>query len=373
MLLAVVFDQPSARCPLQVSSARRAQAHPNAAVSPNMPKKKATAVADAEAEAAASAQAAAEQERLSRIEEAASAAHSRSQPVTSALRMSEAETSLAISGLGAPTNGCVGLDAVMGSLGALRVVPPDRSALIDAALTARGLPTGEAATVVLTVAEAAAVVSDVFASPKFSGEALRKAVGRGQLEKARHLLLCGCNPNQSDAAGKTAAHSAALLGQESALELLRECWGAEEFDFDVPDKSGWTPLTVACSGGFTGMVKLLLAWGADAAAATSTGRTPLHIAASCDQAAVIPLLAAAGAALDAVDAAGWTPMHVAAVHGAKQCVDALAAAGADASKQDFGGRPVEKLCHMEASLSLRKALRAHAEAYRPAAGSAGHA
>lgn len=332
-----------------------------------MPKKKTATATDTGAEAVAQAEDAEAQERRAKHLEAVEAAGNRPQPEMATLRMSEAEAAAVVALLEPVTNGCVDLSAVLKCMDGLRVIPLDRDDRVVASLASRDLPAGETGAVALTIAEACAVVSDVMASPKYWGQDLRKAVGRGQLSTIRELLSRGCNPNKSDAAGRTAAHCAALLGQESALELLRECWGAEDFDFDSPDKSGWTPLAVACAGGFTTIVRLLLEWGADVGATTSCGRTALHVAAATDQADAIPLLAAAGASLDAPDAAGWTAMHLAAVHGAKRSVEALAAVGADAARPDHGGRPAEKLCHVEASLALRKALRRGEEAVSSAA------
>ena len=215
---------------------------------------------------------------------------------------------------------------------------------------------------VLTVDECLAVLASAYASPRYHGGALRLATGRGQLRDVEALLRRGCDPCAADGAGATAAHVAADRGQRAALGHIRDVWGAERFDFDAPDTDGWTPLHAAAAAGFRGVVEDLLAWGADPAARNGTGRTPLHAAAAGDHAAIVPVLVAGGADVEAADKAGWTPMHVAALHGSSRCIDALAAAGASATAADLGARPPAKLCHPDASLSLRKAGRSSSAA-----------
>lgn len=210
---------------------------------------------------------------------------------------------------------------------------------------------------VITVPEFTALYGAVVAPARYDGPDLRKAVGRGECDRIRELLRRGCDPNYGDGRGYTAAHFAADCDQPEALDTLVEVWGLEELDLDAPDNSGWTPLTIASCNGFEQLTRRLLALGADPGAQSTAGRTPLHAACEGDCPGIVPLLVGAGADVNARDAAGWTPLALACLHGSAGCVEALAAAGADLTATDDGGRPLDRLCHPDAALALRKARR----------------
>ena len=326
-----------------------------------MPAKKAPKgkSADAEAEAAEAARVAAEAEAARLRELAQRAAHAREQPDVSELPLTDGERARAraafadVAGPGeASCLPVAKLSAALSGCGT-RLSPEDEASLVLAhpVIASCGVDGW------ITLAEFLSVLAGAYASPKFHGEALRLAVGRGERATAERLLRMGCDPCASDGAGRTVAHIAADLNQLSVLRAVRDTWGEEEFDHDVPDKTGWTPLAVAARNGFADVVEALLSWGADPDAASNQGRTPMHAACAADAPAVVRLLAAAGANPNAADKAGWTPMHIAALHGASRCVDALAAAGASATQADRFGRAPDRICHPEASLALRKATR----------------
>jgi hypothetical protein len=321
-----------------------------------MPPKKGKPSAEEEAaQAAAEAEAAA---AASRRAEALRAASSRPQPDLSALRLTEKDRSRAEEAFRAADldkSGFVDrgeLASLLRRLG-LRLTPELFDKYVDRAV----LLADVSADGVISRDEFVALFSSVLAAPRFEGEALRLAAGRGQLDLVEELLARGCDPNFGDASGRTAMHVVADTNQLEALETLRRVWGEEDVDVDCPDKTGWTPLAVAVSNGFVTMAQRLLEWGADPGSKDSVGRTPLHHAAANAHPAAVPLLASHGAAVDAADAAGWTPMHVACLYGSEKVVDALAAAGADPRAVDGGGRPPQVVCHADAVLPLRKALR----------------
>jgi 26S proteasome non-ATPase regulatory subunit 10 len=101
-----------------------------------------------------------------------------------------------------------------------------------------------------------------------------------------------------------------------------------------PDEAGWTPLHVAAAAGRARTVEILLAAGADAAAATPQGRTALHYAASKADPGVIAALLAGGCDASARDKWGATPLHRAASADRLAAVRALLAGGAKAGSID---------------------------------------
>jgi hypothetical protein len=80
----------------------------------------------------------------------------------------------------------------------------------------------------------------------------------------------------------------------------------------VCDEDGYTPLHRAAYNGRLGVLRVLLAHGADVAARTAEGWTALHSAARWGQAAAAELLLAHGADPAAVSNGGATPLHLAA-------------------------------------------------------------
>jgi hypothetical protein len=72
-----------------------------------------------------------------------------------------------------------------------------------------------------------------------------------------------------------------------------------------------TPLHLACDGGCSDMVALLLSHGADVGARDSKGRLPLHYACTSGNTVSVKLMLEAGADPGAVDHLGLTPLHLA--------------------------------------------------------------
>ena len=100
---------------------------------------------------------------------------------------------------------------------------------------------------------------------------------------------------------------------------------------------GWTPLIFASNRGHSGIVKALLAAGADVNAATDYGRTALITACEDGHLEAARALVAAGANVNAADQGGRTPLNCARSHHnatANPAIEALllaagATAGAD--------------------------------------------
>lgn len=171
------------------------------------------------------------------------------------------------------------------------------------------------------------------------------AVNRGDVDEVRQLLAAGADVN-----------ARARVDSDHI------------FPGGAPDE---TPLYLAAQAGFTPIVNVLLAYGAEVNPLGLNGATPLYIAALnghldtlialisagadlniCDRRNVSPLAAAipnghvdivralieAGAAIDTVDKPyGWTPLHTAASCGQLEIVRLLLAAGADPAAVAING------------------------------------
>ncbi|KAF0684353.1 Aste57867_23666 [Aphanomyces stellatus] len=173
-------------------------------------------------------------------------------------------------------------------------------------------------------------------TPAFKfGEELRTVAGRGQLERLKELVQCGCDANAKDGAGWTALHYAAEHGVLKAVNLLLDA----KVDVNARDVAGWTPLMCAASNGHVSILSRLIEMGADVNVSSVEGRTALHWAATRAMDASVGFLLLAGAAFDAVDRSKWTPLHCAAIHANVGCAKLLLDHGADMTSMDALGHP----------------------------------
>jgi Ankyrin repeats (3 copies)/Heterokaryon incompatibility protein (HET)/NACHT domain len=126
----------------------------------------------------------------------------------------------------------------------------------------------------------------------------------------------------------------AEYGDEILLSFLIESGQSAPDTVDIDNQ---TPLSWAAKRGHEGIVKLLLAKGADPAAADLLARTPLHQASAGGHVDVAKLLLAKGANTAAADSGGWTPLHQASMGGCVDVVKLLLEKGADVDAADSGG------------------------------------
>ena len=102
------------------------------------------------------------------------------------------------------------------------------------------------------------------------------AVRHGRVRDVRRLIAAGADISETDEAGLTPLHHAALRGYFHIAKLLARA-GA---DVDAEEDEGFTPLHLAAGGGCLALSKLLVEAGADTEASAEGGGTPLHMAAS---------------------------------------------------------------------------------------------
>lgn len=189
-------------------------------------------------------------------------------------------------------------------------------------------------------------------------DALYSAASGGRLRVAKLLLNHGADVNSRSSDGGTALHTAAFNGHLEVVEWLTENGAV----VDAMNSRHETPLfwAVAGNGGSVaenpwktnvgetggaetgeeeaskrndkeGVVKCLLARGADVNASDELGRAPLGCAAYVGDVEITKLLLAGGAMVNAEYKDGWTALCVAAAHGYSGVVKMLLDRGADTS------------------------------------------
>lgn len=152
---------------------------------------------------------------------------------------------------------------------------------------------------------AAAVLSAPASAQYISdAEPFIEAVSKRDGDKATQLLES--HPtivNSRNGAGKTALNIAIARRDENWTHFLL----GKGADWNLPDRSGDTPLMVAARAGFTEVVELLLSLGAKVDSANRMGETPLIVAVQQRQLPIVKLLLEKGANPDRTDsAAGYS-------------------------------------------------------------------
>jgi ankyrin repeat protein len=129
----------------------------------------------------------------------------------------------------------------------------------------------------------------------------------------------GANPNIVGD-GSSPLHEAALKGDSGMVKVLLE-YGA---DVNALSKDGRLPLHDAALGGNAEAVNALMSSGADVTAQTRREKqTALHIAAAWGRIEVIKLLISAKAPTSIKDAAGRTPLEEAVTNAQAEAVAVL--------------------------------------------------
>ena len=140
-------------------------------------------------------------------------------------------------------------------------------------------------------------------------------------DAARTLLRYGGDPSKCDLSGRTAIWMAARMGAPQLMEILLSNPKAASA-VNKPDKSGWTPLMVACSKshGDVSVVNLLLKHNAKVDHADKDGKCATHIAAaSGDHNVLQALIGYSPSSANLRDSKQNTPLHYAAERGENSC------------------------------------------------------
>lgn len=111
--------------------------------------------------------------------------------------------------------------------------------------------------------------------------------------------------------GVTLLHCAASYGYTDIVCILI----ATGADINAKDKNGWTPLHYSTNNGPIDTVQVLLDGGADVNAKNNDGETPLLRAAGTGRNDIVELLLIVGAAINVQDNNGLTPQKRASLFG----------------------------------------------------------
>ena len=139
------------------------------------------------------------------------------------------------------------------------------------------------------------------------------------------LLNRGFDPNTPDENGRSGLLIALQVPSPKAAEVLIR---AEQTKVDTRNDKDESPLMLAALRGQKALVELLIWREADI---NKTGWTPLHYAASGGHADIAKLLLEQSAYIDAESPNGTTPLMMAAMYGTPEVVQLLLDEGADSS------------------------------------------
>lgn len=152
-----------------------------------------------------------------------------------------------------------------------------------------------------------------------------KALKIDDAQTVRALLSRGFDPNTTDAQGKPGLLVALQVPSPKAAEVLIR---APQTKVELRNDKDESPLMMAALRGQKALVELLIWRDADV---NKTGWTPLHYAASGGHTDIAKLLLDKSAYIDAESPNGTTPLMMAAMYGTPEVVKLLLDEGADAS------------------------------------------
>eukprot|EP00752_Nemacystus_decipiens_P017481 g15673.t1 len=132
----------------------------------------------------------------------------------------------------------------------------------------------------------------------------------------------------------TALHLSAWQGEVGVVKLLL----ARGADVDAENNLGSTPLNRAAVAGRTEVIELLLDAGADLEHQDDISGTPLHGAARRNHCSTVRLLLNRGALVDASDDVGNRPLHLASAEGAISALEILVKHYADPQVRNMRGQ-----------------------------------
>ena len=150
-----------------------------------------------------------------------------------------------------------------------------------------------------------------------------RAIKLDDVKSVQSLLSRGFDPNTVDEYGQPALFAALKEPSPKAAEALIR---SEQTKVELRNDKGESPLMLAALRGQKALVELLIWREADV---NKTGWTPLHYAASGGHADIAKLLLDHSAYIDAESPNGTTPLMMAAMYGTPEVVKLLLSEGAD--------------------------------------------
>ena len=149
------------------------------------------------------------------------------------------------------------------------------------------------------------------------------AIQRDDAQAVQALLVRGFDPNTMSPKGQYGLYLALREPSPKAAQVLID-W--PKTDVNRLNANGESPLMLAALKGYQDLAEKLIRKGADV---NKTGWTPLHYAASGGHLSLISLLLENSAYIDAESPNGTTPLMMAAMYGTPAAVKLLLQEGAD--------------------------------------------
>jgi ankyrin repeat protein len=186
----------------------------------------------------------------------------------------------------------------------------------------------------LTLLKAASSLGEVqkyYAEPH-GWRALEIAACKNDITLVKLFLEHGWDPNREDVRGRTSLHLAALCGASDVVkELLSEC------NIHHRDRDWNTPVHLASTSGSVGVLELVVNAGGDVNKLNKTGESPLGIACERGHSEAVRWLLKHGSRCQMGDPSHPSPLHHAARRDHVDCMDALIAAASNVNAKCAGG------------------------------------
>ena len=200
-------------------------------------------------------------------------------------------------------------------------------------------------------------------SSSFSGsyDDFFAAIKRDDAPVVTALLRRGFDPNTPSPDGQ---HGLYLALREPSVQVARVLIDWPQTQVEARNRADESALMMAALKGQTDLARRLIARGADV---NKTGWSPLHYAATGGHQAMISLLLDAHAYIDAESPNGTTPLMMAAQYGSIAAVRQLLEAGADASLRNQLGLTAQDFALRAERRDAAELIAAQRRKQRPAA------
>ncbi|KAG9471051.1 ankyrin repeat domain-containing protein 42 [Eleutherodactylus coqui] len=182
---------------------------------------------------------------------------------------------------------------------------------------------------------------------------IHEAVRCGHIEDLAAIVKNGTSVNEVDPVHRfTPLLWAAHAGSLECLHWL--LWHGADIT-DVTTR-GWTAAHLAAIKGQDACMQALILSGANLSAKDERQCTPAHLAASHGHSFTLQTILRSGADTSSPDMNGWTPIHYATFHGRLGCLQLLVRWGASVEEIDHDGNSSVHLAAMEGHLHCLKFL-----------------
>ncbi|CAM9284462.1 unnamed protein product, partial [Choristocarpus tenellus] len=212
--------------------------------------------------------------------------------------------------------------------------------------------------------------------PGTGDTALMLACRLGAVDLVKECLDRGGHNDPHPKFGQTALQAAVAAGREDCAKKILDVAalsGANTIIVNHEDPNQETPLHVASSMGYRGIVEVLLHHGANLKLTGRRRTTSLHVAAARGHREVLACLLDAGGdvVIEEVDERGERPLHVAAAAGHTSCVKLLLETAAEPNMPDSEGHTPYILASNHGHLAITRLIQAYVPTARIATGRVG--